>query len=166
MPKTTPTEETASVGSQQANFHLEKHAHSSLTRTRKAKGRDLVYFLQQAHRTEIRKVTERVVLTEVQKEAYRNWLVKVRQGKRTDYFVQTQQRKLPKETFMLLLACSRMCKIRSSRLMQIRRQVCIQTHCKTCCGKEQFSIDRESHSIEWWTTDAITEKLVGWQETQ
>ena len=38
-----------SVGSQQANFHLEKHAHSSMTRTRKAKGRDdLVHLLQQA----------------------------------------------------------------------------------------------------------------------
>ena len=37
MPNTTPREETASVGSQEANVHLEKHARSSTTRTRKAK---------------------------------------------------------------------------------------------------------------------------------
>ena len=35
MPNTTPREETASVGSRKANVHLEKHAHSSVTRTRK-----------------------------------------------------------------------------------------------------------------------------------
>ena len=39
MPETTLKEETASVGSRKANVHSEKHAHSSMTRTRKAKGR-------------------------------------------------------------------------------------------------------------------------------
>ena len=53
-------EETASVGSQKATVHVEKHAHSSMTRTRNAKGRDdRVHFFGQVHRTEIRKVTER-----------------------------------------------------------------------------------------------------------
>ena len=35
MPNTTPREETAFVGSRKANVHQEKHAHSSVTRTRK-----------------------------------------------------------------------------------------------------------------------------------
>ena len=53
--KTTPREETASVAPQKANVHLEMHAHSSKTRTRKAKGRDdLVHLLRQVDRTEIR----------------------------------------------------------------------------------------------------------------
>ena len=56
-----------------------------MTRTRKAKGRDdLVRLLRMAHRTEIREVTEKVVMTEAQK-AHQNLLVKVRQGKRTYY---------------------------------------------------------------------------------
>ena len=85
--KTTP-KETASVGSRQANVHSEKHAHSSMTRTRKAKGRDdLVHLLRQVHRTDIRKVTEKVAMTEVLK-TQQNWLVKVCQWKRTDYLVQ------------------------------------------------------------------------------
>ena len=43
MPNTTPREETASVGPEKATVHEEKHAHSSMTRARKAKGRnDLV----------------------------------------------------------------------------------------------------------------------------
>ena len=40
MPKTIPNEETASIASRKANGHLEKHAHSSMTRTRKAMERD------------------------------------------------------------------------------------------------------------------------------
>ena len=43
MPNTTPREETPSVAPQKATVHEEKHAHSSMTRARKAKGRnDLV----------------------------------------------------------------------------------------------------------------------------
>ena len=45
MPNTTPREETPSVAPQKATVHEEKHAHSSMTRARKAKGRnDLVPF--------------------------------------------------------------------------------------------------------------------------
>ena len=81
MTKTTPREETASVGSQKANVHVEKHAHSNMTRTSEAKGTDdLVNFLRQARRTAIRSVTE--VL-----KAHEDLLVKVRQVKRTDYIV-------------------------------------------------------------------------------
>ena len=68
MPKPTPREETAYAGSQKASVHLEKHAHSSMTRRREVKGRDdFVHFLRQVHRTEFRKVTEKVAMTEVVK---------------------------------------------------------------------------------------------------
>ena len=89
--KTTP-KETASVGSQQANVHSEKHAHSSMTRIRKARGRnDLVHFLRQV----IRKVTEKVAMTEVLK-TQQSWLVKVCQWKRTDYFGQIWRQEVAK----------------------------------------------------------------------
>ena len=39
MSNTTPKEETASVGPQKANAHLEIHAHSSMNQTRKAQGK-------------------------------------------------------------------------------------------------------------------------------
>ena len=72
---------TASVGPQKANFHLEKHARSSITQTRKANGRDdLVHLLRQVHLTETRKVMEQVMMTEVIK-AQQHILVKVCQGK-------------------------------------------------------------------------------------
>ena len=62
-----------------------------MTRTRNAKGRnDLVHLVGQVHRTEIRKVTERVATTEVLK-VQQNFLLKVSQVKRTDYFVQTSR---------------------------------------------------------------------------
>ena len=48
------------------------------------------------------------------------------------------------------------------RWMQIRRLVCTQTHGKTCWWKK--SIDRDSHSIEWWTADATTADSFGWQD--
>ena len=63
-----------------ASVRLDIRAHSSMNQTRKEKGRDdLVHLLRQVHRTEIRKVMERAVMTEVQK-AHQNLLVKVRQG--------------------------------------------------------------------------------------
>ena len=37
-PRTTPSEETASIGPRNANVHLEKHAHSSNEPDRKTKG--------------------------------------------------------------------------------------------------------------------------------
>ena len=87
MSNTTLKEEAASAGSQKATVHLEKHAHSNMTRTSEAKGTDdLVNFLRQAHRTEIRSVTEKVAMTEALK-AHENLLVKVRQVKRTDHIV-------------------------------------------------------------------------------
>ena len=47
-PKTTPREETASVGPQEPNVHLEIHACSSMTRTKNAKrSDDFVHLLQQ-----------------------------------------------------------------------------------------------------------------------
>ena len=64
MSRTTPRGETAAVGPEKTNVHLEKRAHSSMTQTRKAKRRDdLVHLLRQVHRTEIRKVTEEVAMT-------------------------------------------------------------------------------------------------------
>ena len=49
-------------------------------KNKKAKGRDhFVHLLRRVHRTEVRKVTEKVVMTEVLKR-HQNLLVKVRQG--------------------------------------------------------------------------------------
>ena len=76
MPKTTPREETANVGSRKASVHLGKHAHSNMTRTRKGRD-DFVHLLRQVHRTENRKVMEKVVMTEMQKGTPKS-LVKVR----------------------------------------------------------------------------------------
>ena len=68
MRKTIPDEETTSIASRKANDHMEKHAHSSMTRTRKAKERHaLAHFFWQLHHTETRKVTEKVARTKVLK---------------------------------------------------------------------------------------------------
>ena len=103
MPNTTPREETASVGPRKANVYLEIHAQSSMTHTRKAKGRDdFVHFLRQVHRTETRKVTEKVAMTEAQ-TALKNLLVKVRQGKRTDYHVSTSRKKVARREVRVII---------------------------------------------------------------
>ena len=69
MRKTTPREETASVGSRKANAHMGTPAHSSTNRTRMAEGTDdLLRLLPHVHRTEILKVTEKVVMTEAEKD--------------------------------------------------------------------------------------------------
>ena len=87
MPKITTKRETAPVGSQKDNVHLEICAHSSMIRTRKETERDDIgHHLRLVHRTEIRKVTEEVLMTEVQ-QAHQNLLVKVRQEKVTDDLV-------------------------------------------------------------------------------
>ena len=65
------------------------------------------------------------------------------------------------EIHVITGASSRMYNIPSSRRMQIGRQVCKQTHNNIFRWKEQFSIDCNSHSIDWWTTDAITAYSVG-----
>ena len=69
--------------------------------SKRAKGRDdFRHVLQQPHRTEIRMVTERVVLTEVQKGSTPNLLVKsVRESEQTT-FHKLLKRKLPKRTFL------------------------------------------------------------------
>ena len=71
MPKTSPREETASVGSQKANVHLEKHAHSSVARTRTARaGPRSPSPTGSPHRnSKTRRVTENVAMTEVLKTA-------------------------------------------------------------------------------------------------
>ena len=89
MPKKSPRGKTAYVGPRKANVHLEIRARPSMTRTRKTKRRDdLVHLLRQVHHTEIRKVMELVVMTEMQKP-HQNLLVKVRQERQTYYFVHT-----------------------------------------------------------------------------
>ena len=73
---------------------MEKHAHSRMTRTRKAQGRDdLIH--RQVHRTETRKVTEKVAVTEVLK-AQQNFLVQVRQVKQTGHLAQTSRKEVTK----------------------------------------------------------------------
>ena len=67
-----------------------------MNRTRKAKGwDDLVHFLRQVHRSETRKATEKVAMTEVQK-AHRNSLIQVRQKKQTGNLVQTSRKEVAK----------------------------------------------------------------------
>ena len=74
-----------------ANVQWEKHAHTNMTRTRKAKGRDdLVHFLRQ------------VAVTQVLK-AHQNLLVKVRQGKRTDYLVQASRKEVAKREIHVII---------------------------------------------------------------
>ena len=76
----------ASDGPEKANVHLEKHAHSSMTRSKKQRdGNDFVHFLRQVHRTETGKVTGKVAMREV---------LKARQGKRTGYFVRASQKEV------------------------------------------------------------------------
>ena len=72
-----------------------------MNRTGNAKGRDdLVHLLRQVHRTETRKVTEKVAVTEVQK-AHRNLLIQVRQKKSNQATLyKLQERKLPKGNLM------------------------------------------------------------------
>ena len=65
-----------------------------MTQTRKAQGRyDLVHLLRRVQRTEIRKVTEKVAMAEVLK-SHQNSQVKVREEKRTDYFVQISRKEV------------------------------------------------------------------------
>ena len=52
---------------------------------------DLVHLLQRVHRTETRKATEKVAMTDVRKE-HQHFLLKVRQEKRTEYLAQTSRK--------------------------------------------------------------------------
>ena len=77
-----------------------------------------------------------------------------------------QERKLSEGTIMHLLACFLRCKFQIASLLQVRRQVCLQTHtAKSADEQEKCSICCSSHSGEWWTPDAIAESTVGWQDT-
>ena len=98
MPNTIPKEETASIASRKGNDHLEKHAHSSMTRTRKAKERDgLAHFLPQAHHAETRKVTEKVAMTKVLKaHTHTTLLITVSQESERTALHKLQEKKLPK----------------------------------------------------------------------
>ena len=103
MPNITPREETASIGSHEADVRFESRPHSSMNRKRKAKGRDdFVHFLLQVHRTEIRRVTDKVAMTEVQK-AHQNFLVEVGQGLHSDCFVQTSRKEVAKGEIHVIL---------------------------------------------------------------
>ena len=78
MPRTIPREETASVGSQKANVHLELHAHSNITRKKERQRERTTSFTLSDRSTarKFHKVMEMVAITEMQKA-----------GKRNDYFV-------------------------------------------------------------------------------
>ena len=138
-------EETASDGSLKADVHLEKHAHASMTRTRRRReGTTSFHLLRQVHRTETRQVTEKVAMTEVPK-AYQNLQVKfVRESEQATVY-KHQERILPKKRFMQLLACSRMYKIRSSCWMQIRRHVCAHKHTAKPADEKEISASSAIH---------------------
>ena len=68
----------------------------SKTRTRKAKGRDdFVHLLRQVHRTEIRKVTEKVAMTAEVLKAHQHLLAHVREDSEQTTLYKLQERKLP-----------------------------------------------------------------------
>ena len=74
-----------------------------MNQTRQAKERDaLIHLLRQAHRTEIRQVTEKVAMTEVQK-TLQNLLVQDLRDKRTDYFVQTSRMEVVHEVMFVII---------------------------------------------------------------
>ena len=107
----------------------------------------------------IRKVMEKVVMTQAPK-CTPKFTGKSRSGKASRLLrISFKKGSCQKEEFRYLLSCSRMCKIQITSQMQIRRQVCAQTHMK-----KKFSNYCNSLSIEWWTADAITENSVGWRD--
>ena len=141
---------------------MEKHAHSSMTRTRKAKGRDdFVHLLQRVHRTETRKVAEKVAMTEALKE-HQHLVVKSPSGKANSQLCTNFLKgSCPKGEFMYFWHVPECTQIKAPGGCQFG--VCSQTHSKTWCWKKNC-IDWYSHSIKWWATDATTEKSVGWQD--
>ena len=85
MPKTTPRDETAHVRSRKANVRVEIRAHSSMNQTGKAKA-SLLHLLRQVHRTGIRKVMAKVVMTEAQRGSTPTITGKSPSGEQTDSF--------------------------------------------------------------------------------
>ena len=100
---------------EEAKDHVEKHAHSSMTRTRKSEGRD-----DSVHCTETRKVAEKVAMTEALKD-HQHLLVKSPSGKaKSQLCANFLKGSCPKGKFMYFLACSRMNTVQSYRWMPIR----------------------------------------------
>ena len=135
------------------------------TKTRKAKGRDdFVHVLRQVHRTQIRKVMEEVVMTEVQK-AHQNLLVKVRQGKRTGYFVCTSRGEVVRREIRAIFGMLPNVHDSKPSRMLVRKQVCIQTHTPlNLLTKRKNSKYCNLHPDTLWTPDAIANDSVGWQD--
>ena len=80
--------------------------------------------------TEIRKVTEKVVMTQAPK-CTPKFTGKSRSGKASRLLrISFKKGSCQKEEFRYLLSRSRMCKIQITSRIQIRRQVCAQTHMK------------------------------------
>ena len=149
MPKTTAREETASVGSQKANAELEKHAHSSVTRTRKAKGRDdLVHLLRQVHRTEIRKVSEKVVMTGSAKGTPK-FTGKSPSGKKwTGYLAQTSREEVAKGDIHVSIGMFPKVQI-SKRQVDADSETSVHTRIQLhLLMKDKISIYCNSRSIE------------------
>ena len=123
---------TASVGPRKAFVHLEKQTHSSMTRTRKAKGRDdFVHLLRQAHRTETRKVMEKGS-DDGSAKGTPTSSGRSKSGKRTDCFVQASWKEVSRWEMHVIIGMFRMCKIQCFRWMQIRREVCARPHGAIC----------------------------------
>ena len=66
---------------------------------------DFVHFLRQVHHTEIRKLMDKVVVMEVRK-AHQQLLVKVHQGRWTDYFVQTSRKEVVRREVRVIIVTS------------------------------------------------------------
>ena len=87
---------TRTFGSQKANVHLEKHAHSSMTRTRKAKGRDEPRSPAPRGAPHRNSKGDGKVSDDGSAKDTPFFLVKARQGKRTDYLAQTSRKEVVK----------------------------------------------------------------------
>ena len=130
-----------------ANVHLEKHAQSSMTRTREAKGRDVFSrLLRQVHRTENRTVTEEVAMAEVQKA--QKILEKSPSGKANRLpCTNLQERKIAKgDIHVTTWRCSR--KIQNSMLLVDARfgRKCAYTYTTKPCDELRHSASIAIHN--------------------
>ena len=103
MPKTTPRGEIAYVRPRKANVQMESRTRSRMNQTRKAKERDdLVHLHRHVRRTEVRKVMEKVVMTEVQKGKPK-LTGKVCQEDQTDHPVYTSRKQVVRMEGVVIL---------------------------------------------------------------
>ena len=65
-------------------------------------------------------------------EAHQDLLVKVRQGKRTDHFVQTSRKEVAQSEIHVIVGMFPNVQNSKLRVDADWRQVCIQTHSTTC----------------------------------